>query len=167
MGNQMKIIAEDVSSSENIEVDVSDENLETLRSLAQDKVSDAKLQSYINNLDMSADAKVLISSILETIVKVGDFIIRVGKRVVEIVIMILSKFPNATFGLIIGLLVGALVAAIPLLGAILGAFVMPIATIFGLAKGYIEDLKDQALARKIAEAVAMFQPLNGETHVAN
>jgi len=163
----MKIIAEDVSSNENIAVDVSDENLERLRSLAQDKVSDAKLQSYIDNLDMSADAKVLISSILETIVKAGDLIIRVGKRVVEIVLMIVAKFPNATFGLIIGLLVGALIAAIPLLGTILGAFMMPITAIFGLAKGYVEDLKDQALHRKIAEAVAMFQPLNGETNVAN
>ncbi len=163
----MKIIAEDVNSGEKIEVDVSDENLEALSSLAQDNVSNSKLQSYIDNLDMSADAKVLIGSILKTTVKVGDLIIRVGKRLVELVVMIVSKFPNATFGLILGLLVGALVAAIPLFGAILGAFVMPIAAIFGLAKGYIDDCKDLALARKIAEAVAMFQPLNGEMNVAN
>lgn len=163
----MKIIAEDVNSGEKIEVDVSDENLEALSSLAQDNVSNSKLQSYIDNLDMSADAKVLIGSILKTTVKVGDLIIRVGKRLVELVVMIVSKFPNATFGLILGLLVGALVAAIPILGAILAAFVMPIAAIFGLAKGYIDDCKDQALAHKIAEAVAMFQPLNGEMNVAN
>ncbi|MBT5235531.1 MAG: hypothetical protein HON51_09655 [Gammaproteobacteria bacterium] len=163
----MIIIAEDVNSGEKIEVDVSDENLEALRSLAQEKVSDSKLQSYIDNLDMSADAKVLIGSILKTTVKVGELIVRVGKRLVELVVMIVAKFPNATFGLILGLLVGALVAAIPFLGAILSTFVMPIAAIFGLAKGYIDDCKDQALAHKIAEAVAIFQPLNGEMNVAN
>ena len=162
----MKAIAEDVETGEKVTVDISNQNYEELKTLAQDRVSDSKLQSYIDNLEMSADAKALISSILKTAVKVGDLIVRVGKRIVEIVVMIASKYPNATFGVILGLMVGMLVATIPILGAILGAFVTPIAIVFGLAQGYSEDLRDQGLNRKIAEASAMFSPLNGEAHVA-
>jgi len=161
----MKAIAEDLDTGEKITVDITEDHFEELRTLAEDKVSDSKLDSYINNLHLSADAKQLIASILKASVKVGDLVIRVGKRIVELVVMLVSKFPNATFGLILGLIVGALVAAIPLLGALLGGLVTPIATIFGLTKGYFEDLKDQNLKRKIAEATAMFQSLNGEAHV--
>jgi uncharacterized protein YacL len=162
----MKAIAEDLASGEKIEVEIPDENLEDLESLAKDRVSDAKLQGYIDNLNLSADAKALIASILKKAIKVGDLVIRVGKRIVELVILIASKFPNATFGLVLGLLVGVLVSAIPLIGGLLGAFVLPIAAVFGLATGYMEDIKDQNLRRKVAEASAMFNPLKGEAHVA-
>ena len=171
----MKVIAKDVNSGNKIEAHISDENYEALQSLAQDKISHSKLQSFLDNLEMSADAKALIASILKTAIKVGDFVIRVGKRIVEIIVMIATKFPNASFGLLLGLLIGALVASIPLLGFILGPFVTPIAAVFGLAKGYFEDLQDQAherkiddaVKRKIDEAVEMFQPLNGEINVAS
>ncbi len=162
----MKAIAEDLGTGAKITVDITEDHFKELRTLAEDKVSDSKLNSYIDNLHLSADAKKLIASILKASVKVGELVIRVGKRIVELVLMLVSKFPNATFGLILGLIVGALVAAIPLLGALLGGLVAPIAAIFGLTKGYFEDLKDQNLERKIAEAAAMFQSLNGQAHVA-
>ena len=94
-------------------------------------------------------------------------VIRIGKKIVEIVLMIASKFPNATFGLVLGLIVGALVASIPLIGGLLGAFVLPIAAAFGLATGYVDDVRDQSLAKKVAEASAMFQPLKGGANVVS
>ena len=86
-------------------------------------------------------------------------VIRVGKRIIEIVIMIASKFPNASFGLILGLLVGVLVSAIPLIGGLLGAFVLPIAAAIGLATGYMNDIQDQSLVSKFAEAPAMLMKI--------
>jgi len=163
----MKAIAEDVQTGKKVVVNIPQAAYEDLESLAQDKVSDSKLQSYIDNLEMSADAKAIIASILKTAVKVGDLVVRVGKRIVEIVVMIAAKFPNATFGLILGLLVGVLVAAIPVLGGILGAFVLPIAAAFGLARGYMEDIKDEGLNRKITEAAALFNSLQGDINVAS
>jgi uncharacterized protein YacL len=161
----MKTVAEDLNTGAKYTVELADDNLEALQTLANDRVSDSKLQSYIDNLNLSADAKALIASILKTAIKVGEVVIRIGKRIVELVLMIASKFPNATFGLVLGLLVGFLIASIPALGAFLGPFATPIAAVFGLAKGYTEDIKDQNLNRKIMEASAMFQPLKGEAHV--
>ena len=163
----MKAFTEDFNTGKTIEVEISDENFEALQTLAQDRVSDSKLQSYIDNLDLPADAKVLIASILKTAVRVGEMVIRIGKKIVEIVIMIASKFPNATFGLVLGLIVGALVTSIPLIGGLLGAFVLPIAAAFGLVTGYMDDLSDQRLANKVAEALAMFQSLKSDTNVVS
>jgi hypothetical protein len=163
----MKAFTEDPNTGKTIQVEIPDENLEALQVLAQDRVSDSKLQSYIDNLDLPADAKALIASILKTAVRVGEMVIRIGKKIVEIVLMIASKFPNATFGLVFGLIVGALVASIPLIGGLLGAFVLPIAAAFGLATGYVNDVRDQSLAKKVAEASAMFQPLKGSANVVS
>ncbi len=163
----MEAVAEDVETGEKITVKISDDDYQELKSLAQDKVSDSKLQFYIDNLEMSADAKALIASILKTAIKVGDLVVRVGKRIVELAVMMTAKFPHATFGLILGLLIGVLITAIPIFGPILGSLVVPLAAAFGLARGYSEDLQDLSLKRKIAEASAMFNPLNGEVHVTS
>jgi len=163
----MKAFTKDFNTGKTIEVEIPDENLEALQALTQDRVSDTKLQSYIDNLDLPADAKALIASILKTAVRVGEMVIRIGKKIVEIVIMIVSKFPNATFGLVLGLIVGALVTSIPLIGGLLGAFVLPIAAAFGLATGYMDDLRDNSLAKKVAEVSAMFQPLKSDANVVS
>ena len=163
----MKAFTKDFNTGKTIEVEIPDENLEALKALTQDRVSDTKLQSYIDNLDLPADAKALIASILKTAVRVGEMVIRIGKKIVEIVIMIVSKFPNATFGLVLGLIVGALVTSIPLIGGLLGAFVLPIAAAFGLATGYMNDLRDNSLAKKVAEASTMFQPLKSDANVVS
>ena len=163
----MKAFTKDLNTGKTIEVEIPDENLEALQALTQDRVSDTKLQSYIDNLDLPADAKALIASILKTAVRVGEMVIRIGKKIVEIVIMIVSKFPNATFGFVLGLIVGALVTSIPLIGGLLGAFVLPIAAAFGLATGYMDDLRDNSLAKKVAEVSAMFQPLKSDANVVS
>lgn len=162
----MKGVAEDLETGQKITVDLSDENIDELSSLAKERVSDTKLQSYIDNLNLSADAKALIASILKASVKVGELVIRIGKRIVEMVIMVTTKFPNASIGLVFGFLLGSLITTIPLIGAILGSFMVPIAAAFGLATGYVDDLKDKNLERRITEAAAMFRPLQGEVHVA-
>ena len=163
----MKAFTKDFNTGKTIEVEIPDEDLEALQALAQDRISDTKLQSYIDNLDLPADAKALIASILKTVVRVGEMVIRVGKKIVEVVLMIVSKFPNATFGLVLGLIVGALVTSIPLIGGLLGAFVLPIAAAFGLATGYMDDLRDNSLAKKVAEVSAMFQPLKSAANVVS
>lgn len=162
----MDAVAEDTETGQKVAVEVSDEQYEDLEKLAQDRVSDERLQSFIDNLDISADAKALIASILGKAIKVGELVIRVGKRIIEIVVMLVNKYPNAAFGMILGLLVGHLVASIPILATVLGAFLPKIAAAFGLVFGYLEDIKDQRLQRKITEAAVMFSPLQGEPHVA-
>ena len=125
-----------------------------------------QLTKRINALDISADAKLLLSRVSAVVVQVGEAMIAVGRRILEIALFVAHEFPMAGVGLILGVLLGALVGAIPLLGAILGPLITPIAAALGLFKGATEDLRDKSLKRRIDEAVALYEPLRGDVHVA-
>jgi hypothetical protein len=148
-------------TGDSICVNVSDDRLDEIESLQRERISDHRLYSYIDQLNISADAKALIETIVRSTIRVGKAVIRIGKRIIEVVLSILSKFPNVTFGLVLGLVVYALVASIPILGALFGGLLGPIAVLFGLVNGYFEDIKDKQLERKIMEASAHFSALRG------
>ena len=76
------------------------------------------------------------------------------------VCLLFKEYPSATFGMIFGAIAGFLISAIPILGVVLGPIVTPLAIVFGLIIGVPQDIRDKALARKIAEANAVFSPLN-------
>lgn len=158
----MEVKAKHPETGETITIDISEEQYSELEPLTTERTSRSKIEAAIDNLNLSADAKHIISSVLDVTVSVGSTIIRLGQKIVEFVVFLVSKFPNATFGLIFGLLLGALISAIPLIGSLLGMFFLPISAAFGLASGYMEDIRDNALKAKISEAVEMFSPLKGE-----
>ena len=88
-----------------------------------------------------------------------------GKKILEIVAMLASKYENATFGLIIGALLTFLIGSVPFLGGPLSAFLGPLLMFFGMGKGFMEDLRKDSpqLAVAITEAGTIFQPLNPQT----
>lgn len=157
----MKAEALNPETGEQVSVELSDEQVSQLDDLGEDRVSEAKILSYIDNLDISADAKAIISSIMRTTIRIGQVLINIGRRIIEIVLVLSSKFPNTTFGLILGIIIALLVGSIPIIGAIFGSLLMPISIAFGLVAGYMDDRRDQALDRKIQEAASMFSPLKG------
>ena len=125
-----------------------------------------QLLKKIDGMQISADAKLLLSRVSNIVVQIGDKLIAVGRRLLEVALFIAHEFPMAGIGIVFGLLLGTLAGAIPLLGVILGPLLTPLAVAFGLVTGVIEDLKDRALQRRIDEAVALYEPLKGEVHVA-
>ena len=157
----MKAEAINPVTGDSICVGLSEDQLSDIESLQRERISDKRLLSYIDQLNISADAKAIIETILRSTIRVGKAVIRIGKRIIEVVLSIVSKFPNVTFGLVLGLVVYALVASIPLIGALFGGLLGPIAVLFGLANGYFEDIKDKKLERKIMEASAHFSALRG------
>jgi hypothetical protein len=157
----MKAEAINPVTGDSIFVELSEERLSEIESLQRERISDAKLFSYIDQLNISADAKALIETILRATIRVGKAVIKIGKRIIEVVLSIVSKFPNVTFGLVLGLVVYALVASIPIIGALFGGLLGPIAVLFGLVNGYFEDVKDRRLERKIMEASDHFSALRG------
>ena len=120
-----------------------------------------ELERMINNLEISADAKVLIKSIMDAVIKVGDVVLRIGKRIIEIVFDIVKRFPNATFGFILGAILSTLIASIPIVGAILGPLTATVLIALGLATGFMKDMKESPIEQAINDAVASFKPLKG------
>jgi len=131
-----------------------------LKYLRDFSVSDDDIRRLIDKLDISADAKSLLFSFSKTTIKIGENIVKVGKKIIDIIFTMLKEFPSATFGIIFGATVGLLISSIPVLGVVLGPIFTPIAIAIGLAVGLVEDIKDKNLVRKIKQQAATFSPLN-------
>ncbi|KPQ01678.1 hypothetical protein [Marinobacter sp. HL-58] len=119
--------------------------------------SESKIRSTIDNLNISADAKSALYSITNATVRAGRFIIKIGRKILDIVIETLNSFPNASFGLVLGGILGVLVASVPFIGAILAPFLTPLAMIYGFVVGMKQDVNDKNLSNAIAAANAQFE----------
>ena len=107
------------------------------------------------------DGETRISGIfsLKTTIKVGDFIVRIGRKVLDVIISLLGEFPMASTGTIFGAIFGYLVTSIPLIGLIFGPFVGTLAIAFGFAAGAMQDLGNKALERRIRASMTSFENL--------
>ena len=123
------------------------------------EMADEELKKFIENLNVSADIKSLLYSFSKATIKAGEFVLKIGRKIIDFVFLLYREYPSATFGMVFGAIAGFLVASIPLLGAVLGPIFTPIAIAIGLLGGLREDLKDKALIRRVAEINANFAPL--------
>jgi len=120
------------------------------------KLTDEHVTKLIDGLNVSADIKSLLYAFSKATIKVGSAIVKVGRKIIDYICELFSQYPSAGFGLIFGAIAGFLVSAIPILGIVLGPLVSPILIGIGFVLGLNEDIKDKALARKVAEINAKF-----------
>ena len=157
----MHVEATTPESRTTVSLDVPELSEGEMQQLRKETLTDDQLNRLLDNIELSADAKAMLAELKQATIKVGEIVVRIGKRIIEIVLAIFKQYPHASFGALLGMLVGLLVSAIPILGALLGPLVMPITIAFGLVHGYREDMRDLAVDRKIREAISMFEPLQG------
>lgn len=163
----MKVTAVNPETGEMAELEVGQEMLEQLKNLSNTSTDQATLNRHIDNLDISADAKLLMTSIGNQVIRAGELVINIGRKIIEAVLFIASQIPNASIGFLLGLIVGALIGSVPLIGWILGPFATVIASVFGIVVGGMQDIKDRAIARQIDLVRAEFDILKGEVSVAS
>lgn len=146
-------------TGEMLQVESDEVNREFIESMSIFEKTDADVKRIIDNLDISADAKSLLYSFSSATIEAGEYIIKIGRKIIDYICKMLNEFPNATFGLVFGAIAGFLVSSIPILGFVLGAILAPLLMAFGLLGGLSEDLKDKALERRISEINGKFTPL--------
>ena len=122
-------------------------------------LSEDDIRKRIDRLAVSADVKSLLYSLAKASIAIGAQVVRIGRKVIDYVCMLVKEFPKVTFFALLGAIAGFLVATIPILGVVLGPIVTPIAIAVGAAFGVLEDIRDQALKRKITEVHAQCPPL--------
>ena len=122
-------------------------------------MSKRQIKHMLDNMDISADARAMLHTLIDVTLKTGKVIIRVGQKIIEFVMDFLKHYPHAGFCAILGLILGTLVASIPVIGFVLGWLIQPLFAALGLAIGWKTDLDDKVLARKIAEVEMAFSPL--------
>lgn len=122
-------------------------------------LSDEGIRIWISRLDISADAKSLLYKIAKTTIRAGQFVIKIGRKILDIVSFLLREYPKTTFGLIIGAVIGSLVISIPVIGFVIGPLFKTLIMVLGAVVGVYEDIKDSAMKRKVQESMASFERL--------
>jgi len=150
------------SDGKKIIVEIEDDKVnqlyEELKSRGRPK---REINRMIDNLEISADAKALIKSIMDTVIKVGDVVLRIGKRIVEIVFDVVKRFPGTTLGLVLGVILSVLIDSIPIIGAILAPLLAPVLIAFGLGIGFMKDMRGNPIVQTVKDETSSFEPLKG------
>jgi len=157
----MKVNGVNPETGETYQVESDDIDREFIGLMSIFDMTDEDVKRIIDNLNISADAKSLLYSFSRATIKAGEFIIKIGRKIVDYICKILKDFSNASFGLVFGAIAGFLVSSIPILGIVLGPLLTPLLMAFGMLGGLKEDLKDKALERRISEINGKFSPLRG------
>jgi len=156
----MKVKGVNPETGEEFEAEADQVDSDFIDSMLNFKLTDEDIRKLIDNLNISADAKSLLYAFSKATIKAGQFILKIGRKIIDFVCLLFKEYPSATFGMIFGAIVGFLISAIPVLGVVLGPIATPIFMAFGSLLGAKEDLKDKALVRRVAEINAKFSPLN-------
>ena len=122
-------------------------------------LSDEGIRIWISHLDISADAKSLLYKIAKTTIRAGQFVVKIGRKILDIVSFLLREYPKTTFGLIIGAVIGSLVISIPVIGFVIGPLFKILVMVLGAIVGVYEDIKDSAMKRKVQESMVSFEKL--------
>jgi hypothetical protein len=130
-----------------------------VESMSYFDMADDEIKRFIDNLYLSADAKALLYKFARVTIRAGEYIIKIGRKILDFVFALYKQYPSATFGMIFGAIAGYLVSSIPIIGAVLGPIFTPIAITIGLIGGLVQDISDKELVRKITEINASFSPL--------
>lgn len=156
----MKVSGIDPQTGKTFEAEADGIDSNFISTMSEFEMSEAGIKKLIDNLNISADAKSILYSITTVTIRAGEFILKIGRKIVDFVCSIFKEFPTATFGMVFGGIVGVLISSIPVLGVVLGPIVTPILISLGLLAGAYEDIKDKNLFRKITEINAKFSALN-------
>lgn len=120
----------------------------------------------IDNLDVSADVKLQLHSIQERTIEVvtvaGKVTIWIGRKILNIVLILVQEFPNATFGVVFGLVVGYLIGHIPVIGFLIGPPVGIILAALGFVQGMAQDLREKHIGRRTMELCSQLTALRTE-----
>lgn len=135
------------------------ESEDEIRDLLSFDLSEEALKKRIDALPISADAKSLLFTLAKTTIRVGSMVVKIGRKVLDIVTAILAEFPMASTGTIFGAVFGYLVTSVPIIGFVLGPFIGALAIALGFAVGAIQDLANKALEHRIRSSVVSIEAL--------
>jgi hypothetical protein len=157
----MIVEAKDPSTGKAFSADAEELSNDDLNEINSFNVSETQLKATIDKLNISADAKSILFTISKTTIKAGKYILKIGRKILDIIGSLFKLYPETGFGLILGGILGVLITSIPIIGFVLGPIVGPLLAAFGLVIGLHQDISNKALAREIAKANQSFAHFAG------
>lgn len=136
-------------------------SIDDIRDLLSFEMSEDELKRRISNLAISADAKNMIFSIAKLTLVVGQTVVRIGRKVVDIVLSLIREFPTATSMAIFGAVFGFLMSSVPIIGFLMGPLIGPLAVALGFAIGGAVDFANKLVDVKLRASMQPFEALRG------
>ena len=118
--------------------------------------TDSQLRREIESLPVSADGKALLADLLKITTRVGDVVLKIGRKILDFVLNLVRQFPHLGFAAVLALVVGALVSMVPIVGAALSAILTPLGLALGVAWGSYMELSSDDLGERIKAFVDGF-----------
>ena len=143
-------------TKEVIDIEVDSMNIEDLQELYKTTVPEKTLISAIENLDLPAEAKAILLKIKNFSIQVGGVFLEIGKKILELIIYFIKKFPNASIGLVVGVFIGMLTGFIPFIGGFLSGLLTPLLAALGMALGFWKDIKDVDMKSSMNNVIGEF-----------
>lgn len=113
--------------------------------------------NLINNWELNEMLKAMSIGLVTMTKKIGGVVLKIGKWVLDlvkdIVQQIRQKLPNMIIGAIVGVAFGLVFSSIPLLGWLLGGTVTSLSIILGAGIGFMSDMGNTQLVKKVATEV--------------
>lgn len=155
----MIIEAEEPDTGKTVQLECVADSEDDIRDLLSFDFSEEALKKRLDALAISADAKSVLFTIAKSSIRVGTMVVKIGRKVLDVITTVLTEFPGASTGVIFGAVFGLLVSSIPVIGLVLGPFLGPLAIAFGFAAGAMQDFGNKALERRVMSKVAAFDAL--------
>src|SRR6218665_1498530 len=106
------------------------------------------IRRRLEQMDISADAKVTLLKLAETVTTVGSMIVQIGRRIVAFALDLIRQFPHIGFCVMVAVILSSLISAIPLFGAILSPFIGPLLIAAGVAAGAAMEIQEGGLRER-------------------
>lgn len=132
---------------------------EAIRFINSTERSDAQILQQIESLSVSADAKALLADLLKLATRVGQTVLRVGRKIIDFVLSLLRAFPHMGFAALVALVASALIAVVPVVGLALVSVLGPLALALGIVVGGALDFQSPALEARVRGFVSEFSGL--------
>ena len=123
------------------------------------------MKAFLDRSDLSADMKAILYDIAKITIRVGEVVVALGRRIVQIAMTLIDKFPHTTLGLIVAVVIATVISTLVagtsapwLLG--LAAALQKLVYLLGIGAGVIEDLRQNAMKDAMDRVTEQFQPLN-------
>jgi hypothetical protein len=152
----MRISGLNPATGEQVAIESADANKDFVDAMMNFSLSEEDIKNLIDKLNVSADIKSALFQLSKTTIRIGQSILKIGRKIIDYIATIFKEFPSASFGMIFGAIVGFLISSIPFLGVVLGPIVTPIIIALGMIVGVYNDIQDKALVRRISEVNSSF-----------
>jgi len=141
------------NTRESLQINTDGLDLEKLKAINKPILSGDAIRKKIDGLNVSVEAKNFLHIVADVTIRVGNIIVAVGRKILEMILFFIKKYPNTAIGTIIGAIIGIIISAIPVIGWLLGWLIVPLCTALGMAMGFWKDIQNHQIGYSINSAI--------------